>query len=322
MDGCIIFPDGTRKTFTIDSADAPYLFDYEKLQKVDIYFKMQCPIDLDKDYFELAEGINIPWSDHKHIDTSLKLTDRGERVIIKNLGDYVGKIKPLMVGARRLSDGILYPFLEGRYEKYISDRKLNKSKKYMCYFGNAQDPSPEQNVTRPDYDWERDIMGYFGSEISHPNEKRARIAEYLRQFGDNADARIISTSNADSGTKTNTGLIVPLGQFCGFISEFQYNFNVSGYRMSIPNRFIESFIVGTAIITDKLSVKWYLPFEPCEVVETVRMGYERNDNVDWEQFDRDIKGLPDTDPEKIIECFNRKWSPEVVARYIIDTVKA
>ncbi len=45
-------------------------------------------------------------------------------------------------------------------------------------------------------------------------------------------------------------------------------------------------------------MKWYLPFDPCEVVETVKMGYERNDRVDWAQFELDEKNLPDTDPGK------------------------
>ena len=322
MDGYILFEDGSRKTFSVDSADAPYLFDEEKLNTCDAYFKVNCPSILDEDSFALTDSIRIPWSDHKHVDNSLKrLTDRGERCFIADLGQYIRKIFPLMQGPRSLSRGMSYALLKGGYSNYLQGRNLRKSKKFMCYFGNAQGPAPEKNVTHPDYDWERDIMGYYAEQVSHPNEKRARIAEYLSGIGAEADARIISTSNADSGIRTNAELIVPLKDFCRYISSFQYNFNVSGYRMSIPSRFIESFMVGTAIVTDKLVVRWYLPFDECEVFETVKMGYERMEDVDWAQFERDVMSLPETDPAKIVDCFNRKWAPEVVARYIIDTVR-
>ena len=90
--------------------------------------------------------------------------------------------------------------------------------------------------------------------------------------------------------------------------------------MSIPNRFIESFMVGTAIITDKLHVKWYQDFDDCEVIETTEMGYLKNDDVDWNRVREDFTNLPETQPDKIIDCFNRKWAPEVVAKYIIEAV--
>ena len=104
-----------------------------------------------------------------------------------------------------------------------------------------------------------------------------------------------------------------------FDEHFQYNLNISGYGMSIPNRFIESFLVGTAIVTDRLSLKWYRPFGP-EVVETVPMGYLPMGKVDWTQFERDIKNLPDIDKGAVLKAFNEKWHPRKVAEYIIDEV--
>jgi hypothetical protein len=89
--------------------------------------------------------------------------------------------------------------------------------------------------------------------------------------------------------------------------------------MSIPNRFIESFLVGTAIMTDKLAVKWYKPFDK-EVIETVEMGYLPKDQVNWTQFKEDILYLPNIKTEDIINEFNKKWEPSVVANYIIHTV--
>lgn len=318
MDGYIVYRENgkkVKKTFSIDSADAPYLFDKEKLDKSNVYFKMQCPLDLDKDGFALTERIVIPWLDHNHVDKNLKLTDRGARRAIRIDKE---KIKPLMLGPRQLSRGNSYQKLQRGYNNYIKEQEKNKSKKLMCYFGNALGPKVEKNPI-PDFDWEGDIMGYFKDEISHPNEKRAKVAEIISKI-DDCDARVISNKNADSRIVGRAELIIPLDRFCKHIAQFKWNVNVSGYRMSIPNRFIESFMVGTGIVTDKLAVKWYKPFNE-EVYETVPMGYLPMSQVDWSKFEFDMKHLPRLNSEKVVEAFEGKWAPMVVAQYIIDTVK-
>lgn len=318
MDGYIIYKENGRtikKTFTIDSADSPFLFDQNKLDEVDTYFKMQCPIELNKSGFRLADNIVIPWSDHRHVDENLKLTERGERRIITELKKF--KIEPLMIGPRQLASGISYRSLRSGYENYINDRSINKSKHIMCYYGNALGPQVEK-APIPDYDWEGDIMGYY-KDASHPNEKRAVVTETVSKM-ENCDARIISRKNADSSILENKNLIIPLKKFCKHISEFEWNVNVSGYRMSIPNRFIESFMVGTGIITDKLFVKWYKPFDE-EIFETVEMGYLPMEKVNWKAFKSDLNSLPKFDSQKVIKAFEKKWSPCQVAKYIITTVK-
>ena len=89
--------------------------------------------------------------------------------------------------------------------------------------------------------------------------------------------------------------------------------------MSIPNRFIESFIAGTAIFTDKLAVKWYRPFDD-EVVETVQMGYLKDSEIDWNAVEKDINNLPDISKEHILKLFNKKWAPIKVAEYIVSSL--
>lgn len=116
-----------------------------------------------------------------------------------------------------------------------------------------------------------------------------------------------------------TDLIIPLNQFCKHISRFQYNLNVSGYRNSIPNRFIESFAVGTAILTDKLHVKWYLPFGK-EVIELSEMGYLPISEVNWNKAKQDIDNLPPVNDQEVLNAYNSKWAPNVFAKYIIDTM--
>ncbi|QLK32460.1 hypothetical protein [Lactobacillus crispatus] len=318
MEGYLLFPNGEKKSFCIDSADSPFLFDLETLKRVNIYFKMQCPEDITSNSFKLTNTVSFPWTDHAHKNKSLKLTDRGERKVIPSLMPYKNKIKPLMIGPRQLAIGCSYKSLKLGYDNYIKYRKSKKINKIMCYFGNAEGPGYEKAVSNPDLDWEKDIMGFFRNKISHPNKKRAIVAKYISEQS-KSDARIISKGNSDTNAKRNEKLVIPLKDFCRHISKFQYNMNVSGYRLSIPNRFIESFMVGTAIFTDKLHVMWYKPFD-AEVKESVNMGYLPIKNVNWNQFEKDLNNLPKSNPGQVIDAFEKKWAPEVVARYIIDTV--
>ena len=324
MDGYMLFPDGTRKTFTIDCADSPFLYDEQRLKTVDVYFKIQCPRNLDAPGFWLTDDILVPWSDYAHVDETLNsLTDRGARRVLQNFGAYTGKIKPLMLGPRRLSRSLTPKALEKAYQNYIKDSRTDKSGRVMCYFGNASGPEPETEVVAIDWNWEKDIMAYLQGRGSHPNEKRAAIADHIQTADSegSCDVRIISRSHSDSGEGKDESKVIPLKEFCAHIAKFQYNVNVSGYRLSIPNRFIESFMVGTAIFTDKLAVKWYKPFDAHEVIETVPMGYLPMEKVDWQKFEQDVKTLPKSDPEKILASFHEKWRPDVVAKYIIDTVR-
>lgn len=319
MEGYFLFPDGRKRKFCIDSADSPYLFDEQSLKQNNIYFKMQCPKNIETPDFKLTDKIHIPWSDHAHTNSSLKLTDRGERKKILSLARYKDKIKPLMIGPRQLALGCGYKALDSAYKNYLKDQKYYKTDKIMCYFGNAHGPGYEEKIDKLDVDWEKDIMGYYKNKISHPNEKRQKVANYISELP-KSDARVISHGCSDSKARRNKNLIIPLKDFCKHISQFQYNMNVSGYRLSIPNRFIESFIVGTAICTDKLNVKWYKPFED-EVIENVKMGYLPMNQVSWDKFEKDLDTLPESNPGKVISNFKNKWAPEVVAKYIITTVK-
>ncbi|MDR1521844.1 MAG: hypothetical protein LBS28_03185 [Streptococcaceae bacterium] len=139
-------------------------------------------------------------------------------------------------------------------------------------------------------------MDHFKGNIEHPNIKRQRASDFLSVLGEKYDARVINQGNSDSLVKGCNDLVVPLEEFPQFVSQFQYNLNISGYRCSIPNRFIDSFSVGTKIITDKLKVKWYLPFDE-DVIETVEMGYLKNSKVDWHLFKKDVLSLPDSNPK-------------------------
>ncbi len=320
LDGYAILDDNTKKHFTIDSSDTPYMFDLKRLKSKDIYFKMQYPICINDSAFHLTDEIDIPWIDSEDKDSLyLRGTDY-KRKTIEDFDNYRSKIFPLMSPTRQIAKGNTYKELRQGFENYSKDYTREKTKVAMCYFGNAFGPKPTENIIYPDFGWEADIEGYFGDKVSHPNEKRAVMAKFLQKMGPGYDARIICDTFADSRGNKKTELIIPIERFCEHIAQFQYNYNVSGYAMSIPSRFIESFVVGTAIVTDKLAVKWYADFED-GVVETIEMGYLPKNKVNWDQFEKDLKSLKRPDPEKIRKAFDEKWSPKAVANYIIETIK-
>ena len=321
FDAYLLLPDGSKKTFTIDCADTPYMFDYNRLKNKDYYFKIQYPVDINDSAFHLTSTIDLPWIDSEDLEPKVRKQKKINkyRKIIRDFNDYKNKIKPLMLGPRELSIGNSYDELKKGYEHYVDSYSCFKEKIGMCYFGNSNGPLPSKIIEEPDYGFEYDLVGWFGDKICHPNVKRAKIAAILNKKR-GFDCRIINNGNADSEDYINKDLVVPLDKFESHVSKFMYNFNVSGFTLSIPSRFIDSFAVGTAVVTDKLHCKWYLPFTEDEVKETINMGYEPIDKVDWNQFEYDVNNLNKTNPNRIRELYLEKWSPSAVATYIINTL--
>lgn len=337
--GYMVYQDGKVKHFVLDSQDSPFIFDHNDLVHADCYFKMQCPKNLDAPDFALTPKVHAPWTDAHYIRGG-----SGPRRPLKDFASLRHKVHPLMIGPRRLSLSCSYRTLRKAYDNFITARQVEKRGRLMCYFGNAKGPVPLPVTGEIDWNQESQIMARYADKLNHPNEKRAKAAQYIRDCQEYVtDARVISRGNSDISNKKqgicqrlcsricprfsssrqqiSNNDSIPYEMFTQHVAGFDYNFNVSGYRLSIPNRFIESFMVGTEILTDKLSIRWYRPFASYEVKETVPMGYLPDNEVDWQQFQRDLATLPHTDKRKIISSFEEKWAPEVVARYIIDTVQ-
>lgn len=303
--------NGKRSFFCIDIADSPYIFDGETLKKVDVYFKAQCPKEINPQTgFRLTDDVYIPYCDHR-------ANNNGERIPLTNLKENLYKIYPCVIGFRRLSKDNNYKSLHAGWESYRKGAYSQARKKVMCYFGDATGPAVS-NRNIYDVDDEGSLLKYHPS-LNHPNEKRAKVAAIIQSLGNQYDARIINEGRYGERSSYHPELVIPINQFCAHISNFQYNYNVSGFRMSIPNRFMESLIVGTAIITDKLAVKWYLPFED-EVIETVEMGYLNFDKIDWRKVENDILELPEVSKDAILAKYETKWAPTPVARYMVQTV--
>jgi hypothetical protein len=289
-----------KVSFCYDIADSPFIFNRNCLQAVDCYFKAQCPIKIDENGFSIANEVIIKFSDF----------------VLQNRA----KIFPSMLGPSCRSFNILTKTSLFKGYTSMHSEQEEKTGKLMCYFGSAIGPKPDLSFNGQNYlTDESKLLGYFNGKVTHPNEKRAIAAEIIASLGEKYDARVINNGIFDNeGKPVNQHLHIPLADYTAYIAKFEYNLNISGFRMSIPNRFIYSFIVGTAILTDKLMVKWYRPFDS-EVKETVFMGYNLIEDVDWESFKNDLKNLPHSDGDYIRQLFKAKWAPLPFARYLVET---
>lgn len=308
--------------FCIDSSDSPNMFNGELLRDSDTYFKMQCPKELDERGFKIG-NFYIPFFDSEYENPADKGKPSGKRKLCPEVYLYSSKIKPLMTGPRNMGRGCSFRQLDASYKNLLTSRSVGRTGKAMCYFGNSAGPRPMENVTEPDWDNESSIMGWFGDGMNHPNEKRAKIADIMETLGEGYDARVIHRGNSDTGrlAPQNRDLIIPRKDFSKYVAKFQYNINVSGYRTSIPNRFIESFVCGTAVATDNLHVKWYHPFGE-EVVELGEMGYLPDSEVDYEEVRHKLENLRPVSKEYVIAQYERYWAPDKVAEYMIDAVRS
>ncbi|MEI8273740.1 MAG: hypothetical protein WCG08_14070, partial [Paludibacter sp.] len=287
--------------FCYEAADSPHFYDIDVLRNVDLYFKAQCPIEFKKTGFELTPEVFLLYSE--------------------DIFKYINKIKPSMLAP---GFGVKNIFSYNKLTKGYKDMFvpiINKKQIIMSYFGSSKGPK-EVYSDKPDlFSKESHILGFYKDKLSHPNIKRGLASKIIAKIVPNSDVRILIDANYDVGfNPKKSPLYISMKDFPQHISEFNYNLNISGNRLSIPWRFVHSFTVGTAIITDKLKIKWYLPFET-EVQETVEMGYLPVDQVNWEVFKSDILNLPTVDSNQIIDSFHKKWSPEVFAEYIIKTCK-
>jgi len=292
--------EGSRTVkFCYEIADCPYFFVTDNLRKYDVYFKAQHPTVIEKEGFPLTPDIRIKYDNQVHLNLQ--------------------KIRPSMLGPSCRSNNI-YSFRKlSRGLKEIMKREATREWVLMSYFGNSKGPKPTFPSNPDLYNRETDILGYYGERVSHPNEKRANASRLISEMGEGYDGRVINDGHFGAeGKPTNIHKFISLDAYGLHISKFKYNLNISGNRLSIPNRFIYSFAVGTAILTDKLHVRWYRPFDK-EVVETVEMGYLKNEAVDWDGFIKSVKELPDISSSEVLEAFASKWAPDIFASYIIRT---
>jgi hypothetical protein len=292
-----------KQQFVYDIGDSPFAFSKTHLQTVNTYFKAQCPITISEKGFRLTDDVYIPYT--------------------PDVLQHQNKIKPAMLGPRRLAWSIKYTALKKSYNNYIAQQNTNKTGNLMCYFGGAKGPTIKAVQTaNNNFDGEDIIMYKFGNLLHHPNEKRYQLFRIIKKMGSTCDARVINkTGVQDEPFFLATDAPIPLKDFTSHVANFKYNANVSGFRLSIPNRFIESFMVGTAIVTDALAVKWYTNFE-AEVVQLPEMGYLLTAQVNWPLIEEKVNALPAIDANTVLQQYQKNWAPAAFAAYIVNELSS
>lgn len=149
-----------------------------------------------------------------------------------------------MIGPARLSVSNKFKDMDFGYRQFRESRIKQPDKMQMCYFGNSKVPSGTYK-DNPDFDWEIDIMGYFGNKISHPNEKRAKAYQIIKGLGKGYDARLINEYDPISGNKTtHQELIetVPMGYLpMDKVNWKQFEKDIAALPPTNRNEIINSF---------------------------------------------------------------------------------
>jgi hypothetical protein len=283
---------GQVRTFVFDVTDYSAAYAEPLLETVDLYFKCQFP---------------------KSFPAPLALNQTIQRPMASAAIAHAHKVRPAMLGrplSRSLNLRKNLQFLR-QWESHFT---AEKSTRLFAYFGS--DTDPEQATA----------MKEDAGKYQHPNAKRARLVKFLRELNHpGVDARLV--------TSVDRSLLGPAlnddAAYAAAVAKSAYNLNISGLGMSIPFRLIDSFMMGTAIVTDSLAMRWYEPFDPeHEVIELGPMGYELESQVDWSQIEKKLHSLlaqpakeDATRAQHLQERYRSHWSPEALASYVIREMK-
>lgn len=288
LEGTIDF-GGTVSHFVFDVTDHGHAYAEELLPHCHRYFKCQLP-----------DAFPHPQQICKNIRRNMPQT------AVEN----AHKVKPAMLG-RPLSRALDFRKNIAILRDWESKATQKKSTRILAYFGGDNDPESTSRL--------KDFQGQY----QHPNVKRGSLVRYLRQCGAaNIDARLVNSQDPS--------LIGPEladdDSYAKTVADAAYNLNISGLSLSLPFRFIDSFMVGTSVMTDSLGIHWYEPFDSEEVIELGLMGYELNDDVNWHAIEARIHELAHSDDKNdaerskhILDRYQRLWSPVALANYVISS---
>lgn len=293
---------GKIMNFAVDIADAPFVFSLALLETVDVYFKYQCPIQFETEGFAINCAVRIPY--HPDVFT------------------FQSKIRPGMLGnplGRSLS---LKRNLRVLREWEAATRSPKDIRIYAS-FGLDTPPdarTPRTPLPAPyNYQSEPSLQARWGHKIHHPNIKRARIVEMLREMNhEGIDARMWRAKNPKLQGKYDTP-----EQYRQNLGRAMINMNLSGFRRSLPFRFMDTFLTGGLLATDNLAIRWYQPFDACEVFEMGELGYEPEENVNWEQVKQTLVALYEKtlnfqeNAKAVRAAYEKKWAPQVFANYFV-----
>jgi hypothetical protein len=292
---------GARIHFAVDITDSPFVFSLGLLEAADIYFKYQCPKTFSPEGFPLNREIRAPY----HPD-----------VLTLNY-----KIRPAMLG-RPLGHGLDLRRNLSVLREWEKLAGTPKKKRIFASFGSITHPPARTSETPlpADYNYfsEPTLLSRFAGRVHHPNQKRARIVQILREMKSPlVDARLWRSKDP-----TLFGPPLTETEYRHHLAESAAVVNISGLRRSIPYRMADTFLTTGLLATDDLEVRWYRPFEPFEVREIGALGYELDENVDWNSVERTLQALnaADVSTEELrarANAYETKWSPRAFASYFV-----
>jgi hypothetical protein len=289
--------------FAYDVTDSPFTYALAHLELCDCYFKTQCPITIENAGFPLSSSINVPYH-------PLVLEKKASILPAMSTGPITSTFN-LKRNLRLLRS----------YQQIVSATK--KLKIFASFGGDRGPPSWSMQDLPPaphNFHNERSIVTRYGNAIQHPNEKRAEIVRILRKWGaTDVDGRIWNSRDPEI-----QGDALQWNDYLRTVSQSVYNINVSGFRRSLPFRFLDSFQVGCGILTDTIGTRWYAPFERgLEVLEYGDAGYEARQSTDWSVIESRLRSiyesidLAENRSAEIQAQFEKKWHPIRLAEYFL-----
>jgi hypothetical protein len=291
MDGTVQIAD-KRMTFTVDMMDTPYFVDHERLQNCDLYFKCQHPTTLDPTGFPINQHVRIPYD---------------PRILAQQQ-----KLRPGMLG-RPLSRSLNYQKNLSILKYWEGLASTPRQHGLHVYFGTDEAPTGDGH--------EKYLVLFFLDRLQHPNPKRGELVRWVKQnLPTHSDARIVKSKD-----RAITGPALDDTSYPTTVASAPFNVNITGFRRSLPFRFIDSFIVGSAVPSDEMAVKWYLPFEnEVEVWDLGRLGYEPAAEAEWTKAQDVLRDLDARANEihaanhsRILALYQEKWHPRAFANYVV-----
>jgi hypothetical protein len=290
--------------FVLDISDSPFTFAPALLETADLYFKCQCPARFESSGFPLNSQVRIPY----HPDVF----------------GFAHKIRPAMFG-RPLAYTTNLARNTTVLKKWDADGACQKSIRIFASFGSDRYPKPYSRESAPpapyNYESEAILLARWGDAVHHPNHKRGRIVGLLRALNKpDISARLFNSSNAD-----NVGPRLSEQEYQRSLQQAAVNVNISGFRRSLPYRFIDTFLTGGMVATDTLAVRWYKPFESgVEVTELGDLGYEPECKVKWPEVQARLLEIYETakdcggaNANAVRDQYLKKWSPPAFAAHFL-----
>jgi hypothetical protein len=290
--------------FVLDISDSPFTFALALLETADLYFKCQCPARFESSGFQLNSQVRIPY--HPDVFT------------------FAHKIRPGMLG-RPLASTTNVARNMAVLQKWEADAACQKNIRIFASFGSDRCPKPycrESALPAPyNYESEANLLARWGDAVHHPNNKRGRIVGFLRALNKpDISARLFKSSNT-----ANIGPRLSEQEYQRYLHQAAVNLNISGFRRSLPYRFIDTFLTGGMVVTDTLAVRWYKPFESgVEVSEIGDLGYEPECKVKWPEVEsrlveiyEETKDHGGDNANAVRDQYLKKWSPPAFAAHFL-----